>query len=108
MNTPGNSFRELVHLLEQGKGYLCPGEVPGSLGQGMCGHVLLARTGVLLRCFIYTLCRVAVGEPYKIKQGVNPDNCQDNKFLLGLMFRDPALWCQVGKWEVANSCRPHV
>lgn len=44
------------------------------------------------RCFIYILrvCRVCEGgKPYKVKQGVEPDNCQGNKFLLGLMVGDP-------------------
>lgn len=48
MNRPGNSFRELVHLLGAREGVFMPlTRWPGSLGQGMCGHVPLAREGVL-------------------------------------------------------------
>lgn len=47
MNTPGNSFRELVHLLGVGEGVFMPLERwPGSLGQGMCGRAPFARKGV--------------------------------------------------------------
>lgn len=35
--------------------------------------------------------------PYKIKQGVKPDNCQGNKFYLGMMVGQLASECQVGK-----------
>lgn len=40
---------------------------------------------------------------YKVKQGVKPDNCQDSKFLLGLMARELVLWHQLGNTKVANS-----
>ena len=40
---------------------------------------------------------------YKVKQGLKPDNCQGDKFLLGLMVGKLALWHQVGSREVANS-----
>lgn len=45
--------------------------------------------------------------PYEVKQGVKPDNCQDNKFLLRLMVEGLTLWCQVGRMKGANSYHPH-
>lgn len=37
--------------------------------------------------------------PYKVKQGMKPDTCQGNKFVLGCtnVMVQLALWCQVGK-----------
>ena len=40
---------------------------------------------------------------YNVRQGVKPDTCQGNKFLLGLMVGQLASWCQVGGEEGANS-----
>lgn len=38
------------------------------------------------RCFIFILRGYMVGGgAYEVKQGVKPDCCQGNKFLLGLM-----------------------
>jgi hypothetical protein len=39
-----------------------------------------------------------------VKQGVKPDNCQGNKFLLELILGDPALQHHIGSGEVANYC----
>lgn len=33
--------------------------------------------------------------PYKVKQGMKLDNCQSNKFLLGLIVGQQTLWGQV-------------
>lgn len=47
-----------------------------------------------------------VGEgAYKVKQGVKPDHCQGNKFSLGLLWPELALWCRVETGEIANPCR---
>jgi hypothetical protein len=35
--------------------------------------------------------------PYELKQGMKPNNCQSNKFVLGLMVGQLALWHQVGR-----------
>lgn len=54
-------------------------------------------------------CRgwVCVGKPYEVRQGVKLDNCQGNKFLLGLMVGQLTLWHEVEKGKVANSCHPY-
>lgn len=57
------------------------------------------------RCFIYILRCWGRGT-YKVKQGVKADNCQDNKFLLGLLWPELALWLQVETGEIANPCWP--
>lgn len=64
----------------------------------------VARIFVLGRCFICKLgnYRVCCVEPDKVKQGLKPDNSHGNTFLLGLVVGELALWCQVGKAEVAN------
>ena len=57
------------------------------------------------RYFIYTLKALVAagsrgseeGKPYKLKQGVRPNNCQDSKFLLGLMVGQLTLWSRLGE-----------
>ena len=66
------------------EGTCAPGEVARVSGTSLCGHVPLARAGVLEDA--WSICSGAIGcvcgrEPYKAKQGMKPDNCQDNKFL---------------------------
>jgi hypothetical protein len=106
INKPRNSFGELTHFLVGRKGYLCP----SGGGQGLWDQVYVAgyhwpEQGVG-QCLISMLrdCRVLGRNPYQVKQGVKPDNCQGDTFLQGLMVGEAALWCQVGREEVANSC----
>ena len=65
------------------------GKWPGSLGQGLSvyGPVQLSVTVVLEdTSSAYSGSRGSEeGKPYKLKQGVRPNNCQDSKFLLGLI-----------------------
>lgn len=48
--------------------------------------------------------------PYKVKQGMKPDTCQGNKFVLGCTNDDGAAGFMVPGWEGegANSCCPHI
>lgn len=46
------------------------------------------------------------GGAYKVKQGVKPDDCQGNKFSLGLLWPELAFWHWVETGEIANPCRP--
>jgi hypothetical protein len=106
VNTPGNSFREL--LIGTGwKGvFILLERWPGSLGQNLCGCIPLARGGVLEDDS--STYSGHCGKANKVKQGVKPDNCQSSKFLVGLLVEELALFHQVGKWEVANSFHPDV
>jgi len=68
---------------------------PGSLGQGLCGCVPLARKRMLEDASSgYSGTVGGEGESYKVKQGGKSDNCQGNKFLLRLMMGRPSLWHQ--------------
>jgi hypothetical protein len=51
---------------------------------------------------------VCVCELQKVKQEATSDNCQGNKFLLGLMVGQPTSWNQVGRGEEANSSCPYL
>lgn len=85
MNTPGNSFGELVHLLVARQGYVSPWEG----GQGLWGKVVWpCTTGHgrdVGRCFIYILGLEGGWGPYEVKQGVKPYSCQGNEFLVRWM-----------------------
>ena len=48
VNTPGNSFRELVPFIQVREVSVPLGRWLGSLEQSLCGHIPLARAGVLL------------------------------------------------------------
>ena len=77
------------------------GRWPGSLGQGLSvyGPVQLSVTVVLEdTSSAYSGSRGSEeGKPYKVKQGVRPNNCQDSKFLLGLMVGQLTLWSRLGE-----------
>lgn len=112
-HTLWNSFRELVHLEGLEEGVFIPlGRWPGYLGQGLCGHVQLARTAVLEgSLFAYSgavaqasTC-LSVWESYPVKQGVKPDNRQGKKNLTRI---DSGTWCQVVGEEGAKSCSPYL
>jgi hypothetical protein len=82
------SFGELVSLLE-GKETMPLGKVSrGHWGKGCITNTFGKNRGIG-RCFICVLrrCRVRIGGRgcNKVKQGVKPDNCHGNKFLLELM-----------------------
>lgn len=87
-STPGASGNQFS-LLGRGRW-------PESLGQGLCGCIPLSRPGVLedasstySEAVRWRRGAGGGGAPYKVKQGVKPDNCQGEKFLLGLMVRQP-------------------
>jgi hypothetical protein len=48
------------------------------------------------------------GNLLRLNKVVKPGNWQGNKFLQELMVREPGLWCQVGRRQMANSWQPHV
>lgn len=50
------------------------------------------------RYFICILraCGVGMEKPYKVKQGEQPNNCESNKFFLGLMVGELILWRRLG------------
>lgn len=89
INTPRNSLGELVYWGEKGV-FMPLVRWLGSLGQGLYGCVKLVLEDAS------SSHSGAVGSqrkrPYTVKQGVKADNCRGNKFLPGLMVRDPALW----------------
>lgn len=69
-----------------GGAFMPLGRWPGSLWQGLCGHVQLIRTGVLEdTSSVYSGAVSEGGKPYNIKQGVRPDKCEGSKVLLGLI-----------------------
>jgi hypothetical protein len=78
------------------------GRWPESLGHGLCGQ---GRD--VGRCFIRA-AGTKVDKPYKVKEGVLSDNCQSNKFLLGLMLGELTLWYHAGRGEGANACYSHL
>lgn len=47
------------------------------------------------------------GKPSKVKQGVEPDNCQDSENL-GLMVGESAFWHQIRRREGASACYPNL
>jgi hypothetical protein len=69
------------------------------VGQGLCGHVQFARTGVLENSSsAYSGARSSEGETaYKVKHRMRHDNCQSSTFLLGLILWQPTVWHQVGR-----------
>lgn len=86
-----NNFGESVQFNGGGEGW------PWSLGQGLCGLVPLARIGVLEDISsAYSGTSWGWRGSYMVKQGVKSVNCQDNKFLLGLMLVQLASQHQVG------------
>jgi hypothetical protein len=95
INIPRNSFGWLVNLLGEGEesGIYALGMWLRSLGQGLWGRVSLARTRVFedVSSTHSGSVECVSGQPYKIRQGVEPDNCQGDTFLLGLMVGEPAL-----------------
>ena len=92
--THRDSFRELVQFNGGGVGIYAPGEVTRISRARLVWVWTIGQVRGVGRCFIYILrgCRVwGMGDPYSVKQGVKPDNCQGNKFLLGLMVGKQAL-----------------
>lgn len=92
-----------------GRGIYAPGEVARVSQARFVQLSTVGQVRAVGRYFICILGGLVAGVgALKVKQGVNPDSCQGNKFLLGLMVAKPALWCQAGSGEVANHCGPHV
>lgn len=82
MNTPGNSFGELVAR----KGYVSPWEG----GQGLWGKVCVALChwpwqGCWKMLHLHTQGLEGRWGPYEVKQGIKPYNCQSNEFLVRWM-----------------------
>jgi hypothetical protein len=105
----------LVYCRVGGRGsYLCPwgGGQGGWVGAERDGFAFLRTIGQgrgVERHFICILKGYRVWRrPLMSNQGVEPYNCQGNKFLLGLMVWELALWHQVPGREVSNAFCPHL
>lgn len=72
-------------------------------GQSLWGKVCVVRAGMLEDASSGG-AGAEVDEPYKVKEGVLSDNCQSNKFLLGLMVGKLILWYQAGRECLLFSC----
>ena len=68
----------------------------------MCGHVPLVRAEVLEDASSAYSGVAVLGrgwkEHYKVKQGVKPDNCQGNTFLLVLIMKQPHFMATGWEW----------
>jgi hypothetical protein len=80
--------------LGTGRAIYAPGEVASISGARFAWPCTIGQGRGVGRCFIYILkdWQVQGGKPYKAKQGVRPDNSWGNKFLLGLLVKELALW----------------